>query len=223
MSLILNIDTSIDQAIVSLAENGKILEQAINDNQREHAGFIHDAIKNLADSVNISLNAVDAIAVTEGPGSYTGLRVGMSTAKGLCYALQKPLITINSLKMIAYDAILNVNSDSCQFFCPMIDARRMEVFTAVYNKELETVMEPCAMILDENSFQDLLAVDTICFSGNGSAKFQEKLLSAKAVFSSSIDLGNALNKLSYKYFCNQQFSNLAMTEPCYVKDYFNAN
>ena len=217
MSLILNIDTSIDQAIVSLAENGKILEQAINDNQREHAGFIHDAIKNLADSVNISLNAVDAIAVTEGPGSYTGLRVGMSTAKGLCYALQKPLITINSLKMIAYDAILNVNSDSCQFFCPMIDARRMEVFTGLFDVNLEAILAPNAMIVDENFMSDFLIKQSVCFIGSGKDKFEKICKNDKAQFLEVENLHFAMANLSNFYYNNNSFASIESFEPAYIK------
>ena len=220
MSLILNIDTAVDNATISIAENGTIINAAFNTNQKEHATFLHEAIKQIFASASLSMNNLDAIAVTEGPGSYTGLRVGMSTAKGLCYALQKPLITICTLKMMAKDAVLN-HGNEADLFCPMIDARRMEVFTSVFNSNLESVIEPCAMILNEHAFATLLNKNKIAFSGNGSSKLQHVLTSENVIFLPITDYANALNQLSFESFTLKKFSDLALAEPKYIKEYLN--
>src|SRR5687768_2649863 len=123
MALILNIDTATETAMVSLAENDSILSFAVNNNQKDHASFLHPAIQDIINKTNKTIGEVDAVAVTSGPGSYTGIRVGMAAAKGLCYALQKPLITLNTLEVIALSSIEKIKEDA--LYCPMIDARRM--------------------------------------------------------------------------------------------------
>ena len=220
MSLLLNIDTSTENATVSLAQDGKIIQSAGNNNQKEHATFLHETIKNLLSSASISMSSIDAVAVTEGPGSYTGLRVGMSTAKGICYALQKPLINICTLKMMAKEALLN-QEKVANLFCPMIDARRMEVFTTVFNTNLDSIVAPCAMILDENSFSHLLSENTIAFLGNGSSKFKPVVTSNNARFLPNTDFVNALALLSFEYYQQENFSDLALSEPKYIKEYLN--
>ena len=133
MSLILNIDTASEKAHVSFAKNGLIINSLSCESQKEHASFLQTAIQQLTKNTNIFLTDIDAVAVTAGPGSYTGLRVGMASAKGLCYALKKPLITISSLEVLTISALdLFQNTGESVLLCPMIDARRMEVFTAVY-------------------------------------------------------------------------------------------
>jgi tRNA threonylcarbamoyladenosine biosynthesis protein TsaB len=218
MSLILNIDTSTENATVSVAQDGTIIQSAENNNQKEHATFLHETIKILLASTSISMNSIDAIAVTEGPGSYTGLRVGMSTAKGLCYALQKPLIAICTLKMMAKDSSIS-NANDADLFCPMIDARRMEVFTAVFTNNLESVLEPCAMILDEHSFSKILFESKIAFSGNGCFKFKPVVTSQNALFLPNSNYTKALALLSFEYHQQGIFSDLALTEPKYIKEY----
>lgn len=218
MSLLLNIDTSTENATISVAEDGNIIQAAGNNNQKEHASFLHESIKALLANASISMNALDAIAVTEGPGSYTGLRVGMSTAKGLCYALQKPLITICTLKMMAKDSTLNHTNDAT-LFCPMIDARRMEVFTAVFNHKLESILKPCALILDEHSFSQMLLENNIAFSGNGAPKFKPVVTSPNASFLSNSDFTKALALLSFEYYKTATFSDWVLSEPKYVKEY----
>jgi tRNA threonylcarbamoyladenosine biosynthesis protein TsaB len=220
MSLILNIDTAVDNATLSIAENGNIIKAAFNNNQKEHATFLHKAIKQMFASASLSMNNLDAIAVTEGPGSYTGLRVGMSTAKGLCYALQKPLITICTLKMMAKEAVLNYGNEA-DLFCPMIDARRMEVFTAVFTPHLECIVEPCAMILNEAVFETQLNNNKIVFLGNGSSKLNNVLVHENISYLPIEEYTNALNKLSFERFTLKNFSDLALSEPKYIKEYMN--
>ncbi|HUP13519.1 MAG TPA: tRNA (adenosine(37)-N6)-threonylcarbamoyltransferase complex dimerization subunit type 1 TsaB, partial [Niastella sp.] len=142
--LILNIDTATDQAIVSLSKEGSVIGTLENNAQKDHAAWIQLAINSLLQKHGSAMHQLQAIAVTAGPGSYTGLRVGMATAKGLCFALQIPLITINTLQVMANAAIDQFLLKASQMplplcFCPMIDARRMEVFTAVYDKALQEI------------------------------------------------------------------------------------
>jgi len=135
MSLILNIDTASENAHVSLAKDGQVLHTLSNDSQKEHASFLQAAIEQLIKNAAVSFKEVDAVAVTAGPGSYTGLRVGFASAKGLCYALKKPFITIGTLEVLTVSALqlYPPAADENILCCPMMDARRMEVFTAIYH------------------------------------------------------------------------------------------
>src|SRR5687767_4686808 len=168
MTRILTIDTSTEKASIALSEAGETIGLSINEEQKDHAGWIHQAIENLLASKSLSLKELHAVAVTAGPGSYTGLRIGLATAKGLCYALSLPLITVNTLEAMAVCAI--AAKQEAERFCPMIDARRMEVFTAVYDQELSVIMKPAAMILDSTAFQTLLNDYRVLFFGNGYPK-----------------------------------------------------
>ena len=168
MALILNIDTAIDTASVCLAKDAEVLSIAKNEKQKDHAAWLHIAIKEIFEKNTLDLKTINAIAATGGPGSYTGLRIGMATVKGICYALDKPLIILNTLQVMANAA----KTENADLLCPMIDARRMEVFTALYSKDLQIVKEPAAITIDEKSFDDELSNHTICFFGNGSDKFR---------------------------------------------------
>jgi tRNA threonylcarbamoyladenosine biosynthesis protein TsaB len=215
VSFILNIDTAVQSASVCLAENERMLGIATNPSQKDQAGWLHIAIKNLLREQNISLHQLSAIAVSAGPGSYTGLRVGMSTAKGLCYALNIPLITINTLKLMA-KAAQGIDAD---LLCPMIDARRMEVFTAVFDQELNELLPSTNMILDENSFKNLTDEHKICFFGNGSVKFQTITDSKKIMFANIEATAENMTALSYQKFATGAFADLAYAEPNYGKDF----
>jgi tRNA threonylcarbamoyladenosine biosynthesis protein TsaB len=226
MAVILNIDTALDIACISLAENGKLLQSAMNESQKDHAIWIHNAISKLMEESELALRNLDAIGVSIGPGSYTGLRIGLSTAKGLCYALKIPLITINTLKMMTVSAIKEVEMSTPDLlaetllFCPMIDARRMEVFTAVYDLDLKEVIKPHARILDKNSFEDILMRQKILFWGNGSLKFQKVCQNSHAIFKKMPLNTLALATLTYKSFIGSNFADLAYTEPLYLKEFF---
>jgi tRNA threonylcarbamoyladenosine biosynthesis protein TsaB len=164
----------------------------------------------------LKIDLVDAIAITNGPGSYTGLRIGMATAKGICYALNKPLITLNTLLVMA-NAAKNENAD---LLCPMIDARRMEVFTAIYTKDLQTVKEPVAMELNEKNFGEELAVNSICFFGNGSDKFKAMKKNQQAFFCDIKMDATSMIVLSEKKFAEKDFADLAYAEPLYLKEFY---
>lgn len=216
MALILNIDTAVNAASVCLAKDGNILSFAKNENQKDHSSWLHIAIKEVFEKNALQLDSLDAIAVTEGPGSYTGLRIGMATAKGICYALHKPLITLNTLLVMA-NAAKNENAD---LLCPMIDARRMEVFTALYSKKLELIKQPVAMTVDEKSFDEKLVSNTICFFGNGSDKFQQIKNNSRAIFKDlNVDASSMIG-LAEGRFQERKFADLAYAEPLYLKEFY---
>ena len=219
MSLILNIDTALDTASVCLAKDNEALQLFMNENQKDHAAWLHTTIADILKKSGYLLNELGAVAVSIGPGSYTGLRVGLSSAKGFCYALNIPLIAISTLKIIAF-AVKDEAGDN-DLICPMIDARRMEVFTALYDKTLLEKNLPQAMIPDENSFSAMLSENKILFCGNGSMKLQKIITSANAIFSDTGCNASHLAQLSYKCFQNREFANLAYTEPVYVKEFYS--
>ena len=215
MALILNIDTAVDTASLCLAESDKILSLEKNERQKDHAAWLHPAIKEIFDKNNRELKTIDAIAVTGGPGSYTGLRIGMTAAKGICYALNKPLIILNTLQVMANAA----RNETADLLCPMIDARRMEVFTAIFSKDLQTIKEPAAIEINEKSFDEDLLTNTICFFGNGSIKFRPIKKNQKAIFSSVISDAAAMISLSEEKFKQKEFADLAYAEPLYLKEF----
>lgn len=219
MSLILNIDTATETAQVSFAKDGQILHYLQNDLQKDHAAFLQTAIQQLLKTHSITLNDIDAVALTAGPGSYTGLRVGMASAKGLCYALNKPLIAVNTLQVLTVDVQQQLKNGANILFCPMIDARRMEVFTALYDKTLNTLMPPCAMILQTDSFLQQLQQFKIVFFGNGSAKWQSICTHPNASFATVSNVAGDMAKLSHQYFTQSKFADLAYSEPFYVKEF----
>jgi tRNA threonylcarbamoyladenosine biosynthesis protein TsaB len=216
MALILNIDTAVEVASLCLAKDGKILSVAKNDSQKDHASWLHIAIKEIFERNSLELRSVDAVAVTGGPGSYTGLRIGMATAKGICFALNKPLISLNTLLVMANAA----KQENADLFCPMIDARRMEVFTAIYTKELEIVKEPAAITLNENSFDEYLLDNTICFFGNGGNKFRTIKKHEKAIFNDLRSDASSMISLAEKSYAEKVFADLAYAEPLYLKEFY---
>ena len=216
MSLILNIDTAIETASICLSEDEKVLKLAINEHQKDHAAWIAVAIQKMMNETGVQLKQLNAIAVTIGPGSYTGLRVGLSSAKGLCYTLNIPLITVGTLEMMAVAA----KDQASTLLCPMIDARRMEVFTAVYDKKLKEIMPPQAMIINENSFTELLQSNTIVFYGNGSKKLQQVLVHSNASFDRINCNASHLPYIAFQHLEAMRFADLAYVEPAYLKEFF---
>lgn len=224
MALILNIDTSIDSAEVSLAKDGVLLMSETNAEPKNHGSFLQIAIKNILSSTNTAVNTLDAVAVANGPGSYTGLRVGLASAKGLCFTLNKPLITISTLEILARTTKQQFVLNNNYLFCPMIDARRMEVFTAMYNYNIDQVLPTQAMILDETSFAQQLDEQVIVFSGNGSHKLKNIINHPNALFA-NLETPNkiaATIAISEAKYLIKKFDNLAYSEPYYVKDVFFA-
>lgn len=221
MPLILQIDTATEHASICLSKNGKALHSMESADQKNHGSFLQPAIQDLMLRAGINLSQLDAIAVTEGPGSYTGLRVGLASAKGLCYALQKPLITINTLKLMASAAISQTKIAGNFGFVPMIDARRMEVFTAIYNSELQELEAPNALILDENAYSSLLETKQLIFIGSGAPKFQNICLHPHALFPKIQHQAADMSALAARAFNNSEFANLAYCEPFYLKSFYS--
>jgi tRNA threonylcarbamoyladenosine biosynthesis protein TsaB len=219
MSLVLNIDTATATALVCLAKDGKPVQSLANAAQKDHASFLQVAIQQLVNDTGIALKDIDAVAVTAGPGSYTGLRVGMASAKGLCYALDKPLITLSTLAVLAVSALQQLKDVENCLFCPMIDARRMEVFTAGYNAALNLVLQPCAMILDERSFSEQLEKGRLVFFGSGSNKWAILCHHSNASFADISITPEALASLSESLSMRSQFTELAYAEPAYLKEF----
>ena len=225
MPLLLNIDTATEFASVCLSRDEAVLAIEKSMDQKSHASFVQLAIKRIFDETKTSLSEIDAIAVTAGPGSYTGLRVGLSTAKGLCYALHKPLILVNTLEVMALACIdweknKEQNNVESFLFGPMIDARRMEVFTALYDERLNIVFEPQTLILSENSFADFLAQKTIIFSGSGRSKMRNICLHKNARFNEIAHDATHLSLLALSNYGSKKFADLAYSEPFYLKEFY---
>jgi tRNA threonylcarbamoyladenosine biosynthesis protein TsaB len=220
MSIILSIDTALPLAAVGLAHDGILLTERISEQQKDHAAFLHPAIESMLKETDINLSDLDAVAVTIGPGSYTGLRVGLASAKGLCFALQKPLISLCTLETMALQTQMNISNDSnVSLYCPMIDARRMEVFTALFGSSMTCIIEPHAHILHPASFQEHLSNNIVCFSGNGSDKFMQTITHENARHTRVTSVSTAMAKLGINRFLNRNFPHVQTLEPNYLKAY----
>ncbi|CAN5262913.1 tRNA (adenosine(37)-N6)-threonylcarbamoyltransferase complex dimerization subunit type 1 TsaB [soil metagenome] len=221
MGYILSIDTTTETAIIAISQENKVLAFSENREQKEHASFIHITIQRLLTELNISIAKMDAIAVSAGPGSYTGIRVGMATAKGLAYSLNIPLILLNTLELLALSAIQWVEIPSDFYFCPMIDARRMEVFTALYDDTLRVVLPPSAIIIDGTFLKDFPTDKKVIFTGSGSLKCKQILqLTDNRITDISIS-AEAMRSISNSKFLNKSFAALNKAQPLYIKKFFN--
>ncbi len=213
MGIILNIDTAIEKASICLAKNGVPIAYAELAERNAQAAWLHKAIRDLLSEAGIDMQMLDAIAVSNGPGSYTGLRIGLSTAKGLCFVLQKPLITLNTLTVMAHASV----DQAPDLICPMIDARRMEVFTAVFDKNLTMIEEPAAVVLSADSFSRILSAHQVLFTGNGAAKFKGLVVHPNARFEAREVNAAHMAALAETEYINRKFNNLAYAEPYYLK------
>lgn len=218
MSLILQIDTAGEDATVSLSQEGKLLAQRSNAVQKQHAAFIHPAIEQMMQQQGLELKSLTAVSVNYGPGSYTGLRVGLAAAKGLCFALDKPLILLNALDILAEQARLEGNEK--KFIVPMIDARRTEVFCAVYDHNAKCVQAPFNHLLTDGSFKNLSTSDDICFCGSGAAKFEAMHSFPSTCFMKVNDTLEALSGLGFRKLLMQDFADVINSEPFYLKEFF---
>jgi len=220
MALILQIETATTSCSVSLAENGKTI--AVNEqNERNiHASHITLFIEDVLKKAGYSLKDMNAVAVSMGPGSYTGLRIGVSAAKGLCYALDIPLISVSTLESMVKGVSEHFLSDQI-LFCPMIDARRMEVYTAVFDQALNQISGIEAKIIDEGSFADLLADNRIVFFGDGAEKCRSVLDSNKNAefLTEFVNSAKHMSALSFIKFQKEKFEDVAYFEPYYLKDF----
>ena len=219
MATILQIETATQVCSAALSVNGETIALKELAAQNIHAANLTLFIQEVMEQAGLTYAALDAVAVSKGPGSYTGLRIGVSTAKGLCFAIEKPLIGINTLEMMA-QGFMNTHADYAGLVCPMIDARRMEVFTALYHNDLQEILPVTAKIIDETSYQEELANQQITFIGDGAAKCRESILSANALFSDlNFNSAASMSKLAFEAFNKGDFEDLAYFEPYYLKDF----
>jgi tRNA threonylcarbamoyladenosine biosynthesis protein TsaB len=186
---------------------------------KSSSAMLTTLIKNVVQDAGYGLSELDAIAIAKGPGSYTGLRVGVSTAKGLCYALEKPLVAINTLEAMSLQLSPFFTG---HLLCPMIDARRMEVYAAVFNDQNQFVQPTRAVIMDAESFQDLLAENKVVFFGDGAAKCKPLLFDHSNAVFPEIEIrpcAKTIGSLAVNAFENAQFEDVAAFEPYYLKDF----
>ena len=221
MALLLNIDTAFEHACVSLSRSGEIIALERSDNQKDHAAFLQPAIKKICTITGVQLSSVDAVAVSNGPGSYTGLRIGLSSAKAICYALHKPLILLNTLDIIAYALKQTMpHLESNTLFCPMIDARRMEVFTALYDFHLNIIKDYAALTLNEQFLEEEKEIYQVIVGGNGSFKLKPLIDNINILYTPINPDANHFAVLAHKAFVTQKFADVAYSEPFYLKPVF---
>ena len=217
---ILNIETSTEVCSVAVTYDGMVLCHREDFSGHNHATLLSGFVKDCLDHIAAHEMKLDAVAVSIGPGSYTGLRIGLSEAKGLCYALNIPLIGIDTLKIMAVEVMFTHDIQGDELFVPMIDARRMEVYTAVYNMAFESLVEPTPLILTEESYDSFLAENKILFFGNGSDKAQQVITSPNATFIQNVHpLASNMLPLAEQAFSRGDFLDLAYSVPLYLKEF----
>ena len=220
MSLILNIDCATNTSLVQLVKDGAVLAAETNDQRSDHAAFLHPAIARILKKTERKISDLEAVAVVSGPGSYTGIRIGMAAAKGLCLATGVPLILFNRLQLMA--AAMKENFPIASgFYCPMIDARRMEVFCALYSDQLKEIKPPDAHILSTVSFRDEVGESTIVVSGSGAEKFKNISVLSSLRLLPEPSLSNVLAIHSQAEFQAGNFAHLVDSQPFYAKDFYN--
>ena len=222
MALILSLETATEVCSVAICKDGHTLSLRESNGVNEHSSLLTGFIEEVCSETGINPASLDAIAVSMGPGSYTGLRIGVSTAKGLCYALDKPLIAVPTLKGIAHKALclFPALTENQNLLCPMIDARRMEVYYAVYNHSLDIVQAVEAKIMSDDVFHGYRETGIALF-GNGAPKCVELFSHMKYIAFPGEVLPSAVSVgyLAEKQFQSGEFANTAYFEPLYLKDF----
>lgn len=218
MALILSLETSTSSCSAALHKDGKTLVGRELHEPHLAASQLAVLVEEIMGETGTATREIDAVAVSAGPGSYTGLRIGVATAKGFCYALDIPLIAINSLLLLACQARGDVKPDD--LLCPMIDARRMEVYSMLLDANLNEVEPIAARVIDETSYQDVLSKQRIHFFGTGSDKCRAAIRHPDANFISGvIPSALAMGQLAEARFVARQFEDVATFEPLYLKDF----
>ena len=216
MAYILNIETATKNCSVSIAKNGKtIVLKELNNGNYSHAEKLHEFIKQVVNEVGIEFSELEAVAVSKGPGSYTGLRIGVSAAKGLCFSLDIPLIALHTLKGLA----LSISIDE-GYVIPLLDARRMEVYSGVFNSENESIREVKAEIISEDSFSSYLNKQKVYFVGDGVEKCKGIITHKNAIFiDDKLPSANEMSLLSFEKYKKNDIVDVAYFEPFYLKDF----
>jgi tRNA threonylcarbamoyladenosine biosynthesis protein TsaB len=226
MEIILCIETATPVCSVALGRDGVLLGVKELSEGYVHSEMLLPFIAGLLNETGVRKKEISAVSVSAGPGSYTGLRIGISAAKGLCYALDVPLISVPTLEAMAYGmrnklATAGRETKDSLLFCPMIDARRMEVYTALYDSALQEVLPVQAMVVSDDSFSDYFGKHQIMFAGDGSKKCEPVLGNKVGADFSTEVLASAASmiELSFEKFRNSRFENLALFEPFYLKEF----
>lgn len=216
MSYILNIETATTNCSVSVSKDGVVVACKEDYNSKySHAESLHVFIDAVLNEAKIEIHHIDAIAVSKGPGSYTGLRIGVSAAKGLCFSLDKPLISVDTLEALAHQISI---SSGC--IVPMLDARRMEVYMSAYDAHYHQTIPIQAQILNQDSFEGLLNEGKVYFIGNGVEKTKTIISHPNAVFiDGKLPSANDMAALSDEKFKNKDYEDVAYFEPFYLKDF----
>ena len=225
--LILHIETATDICSVAISQGKDVLALVESGAERSHATLLNRFIREAASDAGKEIKQLDAIAVSKGPGSYTGLRIGVSTAKGLAYALNKPLLSCGTIESMAHSAMKRPEFQKLLekyagqvLLSPMLDARRMEVYTAFFTPDLKMIREVKAEIIDESSFTELLDKHNICFFGNGAEKCREVITHRHAHFMDGLNPSSeAMIKPVLSKFLRSEFEDVAYFEPFYLKDF----
>lgn len=218
MALILNIETTTTNCSVSLSKEGEtlFLKEDYNNNF-SHAESLHLFIDDVLTSAKIKPSMIDAIAVSKGPGSYTGLRIGVSAAKGLCFSLDKPLISVSTLESLSHQVKIDKG-----YIVPMLDARRMEIYSAVFDSNHIQIRDIQAQILDETSFLNELEKGKVYFIGNGVEKTKTIIKHENAEFiENKLPSSNEMGVLAFEKYKKNEFENVAYFEPFYLKDFIH--
>jgi len=211
---ILMIETSTEWCSVAVCKGREIIAHRHTESGRQHASLLAPFVDEVIRELGIKVSDCDAVAVSEGPGSYTGLRVGVSTAKGLCFGSGKPLLSVNTLQILAMQGL-----GKADFIVPMIDARRMEVYCAVYDAAGKEIAGTEAKILDENSLTELLATGKVLFIGDGAEKFKAVCQSPNALFESCCPLADYMAAPALEAYKKEEFKDIAYFEPFYLKEF----
>ncbi|MFW5943624.1 MAG: tRNA (adenosine(37)-N6)-threonylcarbamoyltransferase complex dimerization subunit type 1 TsaB [Bacteroidota bacterium] len=225
MPLILHIEATTNVCSVALTRNGNLISERENKAGRSHASLLSYFIWQIFKEVQISPASLDAVSISEGPGSYTGLRIGVSTAKGLCYGADISLIAVNTLQSLTQGLFIQMRKDGAQHekqtvFIPMLDARRMEVYSAIMDSSNHFIRGVKAEIINENSFAQWLENYTVYFFGNGARKCKDTIKHPNARFIEGIDLSaKYMTTLAEEKYGNRRFEDLAYFEPFYLKDF----
>jgi len=218
--IILHIETSTNVCSVALSENSICLFSKSNADGMNHAALLSVFIAEALEVLKPENKKLDAVAVSSGPGSYTGLRIGVSTAKGLCYGYGIPLIAVSTLEVLTAEALKLMDNADNALFCSMIDARRMEVYAAFYNSEGDIKREISADIIDSDSYAEILANQPVYFFGNGAEKCKTTLTHSNAHFIDNlVPLADNMISFAEKIYSENKFVDVAYFEPFYLKEF----
>ncbi|GGF05974.1 tRNA (adenosine(37)-N6)-threonylcarbamoyltransferase complex dimerization subunit type 1 TsaB [Hymenobacter cavernae] len=221
-TLILSLETSSSICSVALHQNGALLGQSELRLEKSHSSHLSLLIEQLLENTGHTMHDLGAVAISDGPGSYTGLRIGAAAAKGLCYALNIPLLAISTLQALAHQVTAHTSRPENFLYCPMLDARRMEVYAALYTHEGQQVLAPTPLVLEADTLAEQMTHHQLLFFGSGAAKFQALVAEhPNAGFLTNIQPSAvAIGELAHEAYQRQEFHDVAYYEPFYLKEVY---